>query len=97
MTLTSSSAKVAVSIVSYGTADLIAEALPALLAELSSFAAWDVAIVDNASPDNDADRMEERWSRNFGPFVNVDRLKRKPIQNDEEKEPCARVPSQCCA
>jgi hypothetical protein len=44
MTLSPSSAKVAVSIVSYGTADLIAEALPALLAELSGFPAWDVAI-----------------------------------------------------
>jgi N-acetylglucosaminyl-diphospho-decaprenol L-rhamnosyltransferase len=53
----SSDAKVAVSIVSYGTADLIAKALPALLAELSGFAAWHVVIVDNASPGNDADRM----------------------------------------
>ena len=57
MTLPSSSAKIAVSIVSYGTADLIAEALPALVKELSGFAAWDVAIVDNASPNDDADRM----------------------------------------
>jgi hypothetical protein len=39
----------------------------------------------------------QSWSQNFGPFVKVDRLKRKPIQNDEEKEPCVRVQSQGCA
>jgi N-acetylglucosaminyl-diphospho-decaprenol L-rhamnosyltransferase len=71
-----SSAKVAVSIVSYGTADLIAEALPALLAELSGFAAWDVAIVDNASPDNDADRMEAHLAKIDDPRVH---LVRSPV------------------
>jgi hypothetical protein len=76
MTLTSSSAKVAVSIVSYGTADLIAEALPALLAELSGFAAWAVAIVDNASPDNDADRMEAHLAKLSDPRVH---LVRSPV------------------
>jgi hypothetical protein len=40
---------------------------------------------------------DQRWSRNFGPVFKVDRLKRKPIQNDKEKEPCARVQSQGCA
>jgi N-acetylglucosaminyl-diphospho-decaprenol L-rhamnosyltransferase len=76
MTLTPSSAKVAVSIVSYGTADLIAEALPALLAELSGFAVWDVAIVDNASPDNDADRMEAHLAKIDDPRVH---LVRSPV------------------
>jgi hypothetical protein len=36
----------------------------------------------------------ERWSRNFGPFVKMDLLMREMIQNDEEKEPRARVQGQ---
>lgn len=76
MTLTSSSAKVAVSIVSYGTADLITEALPALLAELSGFAAWNVTIVDNASPDNDADRMAAHLAKIDDPRVHLVRSPR---------------------
>jgi N-acetylglucosaminyl-diphospho-decaprenol L-rhamnosyltransferase len=76
MTLTPSSAKVAVSIVSYGTADLIAEALPALLAELSGFPAWDVAIVDNASPNGDADRMAAHLAKINDPRVH---LVRSPV------------------
>ena len=39
----------------------------------------------------------ERWSRDFGPFVKVDRLMRETIQVDEEKEPFARVQGQGCA
>ena len=39
----------------------------------------------------------ERWSRNFGPFVKMDFLMREMIQNDEEKEPRARVQGQGCA
>ena len=31
----------------------------------------------------------ERWSRNFGPVVKVDRMKREVIQNEETKEPFA--------
>lgn len=76
MTLTPSSAKVAVSIVSYGTADLIAEALPALVKELSGFAAWDVAIVDNASPNDDADRMAAHLEKLGEPRVH---LVRSPV------------------
>ena len=40
---------------------------------------------------------EERWSRNFGPVVKVDRVMKEVIQNDEEKEPRARVQGQGCA
>jgi hypothetical protein len=60
--------------------------------------------VDRAADHCDIERQigppapaDQRWSWNFGPPVKVDRLKRKPIQNDDEKEPCARVQSQGCA
>jgi len=33
----------------------------------------------------------ERWSRNFGPVVKMDRLTRETIHNDETKEPFARI------
>jgi hypothetical protein len=33
--------------------------------------------------------FEESWSQKFGPLVKMDRLMRKMIQNDEEKEPFA--------
>lgn len=33
----------------------------------------------------------ERWSRKFGPVVKVDRMTREVIQNEETKEPFARV------
>lgn len=49
---------IAVAIVSYRTADMVAEALPPLLEELGAFARARVVIVDNASPGNDADRMQ---------------------------------------
>jgi integrase len=39
----------------------------------------------------------ERWSRNFGPVVKVDRMMRVTIQNEETKEPFARIQSQGCA
>ena len=39
----------------------------------------------------------KRWSRNFGPVVKVDRVMKEVIQNDEEKEPRARVQGQGCA
>lgn len=42
---------IAVAIVSYGTADMVADALPPLLEELSRFASGRVVIVDNASPE----------------------------------------------
>jgi glycine betaine/proline transport system substrate-binding protein len=32
---------------------------------------------------------EERWSRNFGPVVKVDRMMREVIRNEETKEPFA--------
>jgi len=32
---------------------------------------------------------DERWSRNFGPVVKVDRMIREVIQNEETKEPFA--------
>ena len=38
----------------------------------------------------------ERWSQQFGPLVKMDQLMGKMIQNDEEKEPCARVQSESC-
>ena len=57
---------IAVSIVSYGTADMVADALPPLLEELSRFASGRVVIVDNASPEQEtrgairlAERLEE--------------------------------------
>ena len=31
----------------------------------------------------------QRWSRNFGPVVKVDRMMREVIQNEETKEPFA--------
>ena len=33
--------------------------------------------------------VHERWSRNFGPVVKVDRMMREVIQNEETKEPFA--------
>ena len=44
-----------------------------------------------------AEQGNERWSRNFGPVVKVDRVMKEVIQNDEEKEPRARVQGQGCA
>jgi transposase len=35
----------------------------------------------------------QRWSRNFGPVVKVDRMKKVTIQNEETKEPFARIQS----
>jgi hypothetical protein len=32
---------------------------------------------------------EQRWSRNFGPVVKVDRMMREVIRNEETKEPFA--------
>ena len=37
------------------------------------------------------DRIKERWSRNFEPVVKVDRMMKVTIQNEETKEPFARV------
>jgi hypothetical protein len=37
------------------------------------------------------DRLGERWSRNFGPVVKVDRMMKETIQNEEKKEPFAGV------
>jgi hypothetical protein len=34
----------------------------------------------------------ERWSRNFGPVVKVDRMKKEVIQNEEMKEPFVPLP-----
>lgn len=48
----------AVAIVNYRSAGLVIEGLPALMAELAGFARAMVVIVDNASPDDDADRLE---------------------------------------
>ena len=33
----------------------------------------------------------QRWSRNFGPVVKVDRMKKEVIQNEETNKPFARV------
>lgn len=33
--------------------------------------------------------VSERWSRDFGPVVKVDRLVKEMTQNDETKEPFA--------
>jgi type IV secretion system protein VirD4 len=41
--------------------------------------------------------ISERWSRKFGPFVKVDRMTKEVIQNEETKEPFARVQGQGCA
>lgn len=46
-------ASIAVAIVSYRTSKMVLESLPALMAELASFDEFHVAIVDNASPDED--------------------------------------------
>lgn len=37
------------------------------------------------------DRLDERWSRKFGPAAKVDRMRKVTIQNEETKEPFARV------
>jgi hypothetical protein len=42
-------------------------------------------------------QCKERWSREFGPVVKVDRMKKVMIQNDKKKEPFARFQSQGCA
>lgn len=52
------SAALAVSIVNYRTSALVLQSLPALLEELSACPRARVFIVDNASPDGDADRLE---------------------------------------
>jgi hypothetical protein len=67
----------AVAIVSYRTADLVAEALPPLLAELGRFASGRVVIVDNASPDGDADRLAAHLAA-LGPEAPVT-LVRSPV------------------
>lgn len=51
-------ARIAVSIVNYRSADLVMRGLPTLIAELDAFADGMVVIVDNASPGDDADRLE---------------------------------------
>ena len=43
----------------------------------------------NISDVDVAVRRLKRWSRNFGPVVKVDRMKREVIQNEETKEPFA--------
>lgn len=58
---------VAVAIVNYRTADLIAAALPPLIDEMSGFRRKAVAIVDNASPGDDADRMQWHLDRTGAP------------------------------
>ncbi len=58
MTADPLSARVVVSTINYGGADLILSALPALIEELSRFAEGLAVIVDNASPDGDGDRLE---------------------------------------
>ena len=35
--------------------------------------------------------VDERWSRKFEPVVKVDRMKKVTIQNEETKDPFARV------
>ncbi|MGG7566225.1 glycosyltransferase family 2 protein [Rhodovulum sp. DZ06] len=68
---------IAVAIVSYRTADLVAAQLPALVEELSGFANAAVLIVDNASPDADADRLAAHLERLGAPdWV---RLIRSPV------------------
>ncbi len=49
---------ICVSIVNYKTADLVVEALPALLEELAACRHSLVTIVDNASPGDDAEKLE---------------------------------------
>ncbi|MEM6487842.1 MAG: glycosyltransferase family 2 protein [Pseudomonadota bacterium] len=49
---------ITVSIVNYGGSAMILAALPSLLTELKRFRGHDVVIVDNASPDGDAERLE---------------------------------------
>ena len=44
---------------------------------------------DPLDPTIDPDPGLERWSRNFGPVVKVDRMIREVIQNEETKEPFA--------
>ncbi|MEL6325266.1 MAG: glycosyltransferase, partial [Pseudomonadota bacterium] len=44
---------VAVIIVNYRAADLVAENLPSVLAELEAFSSFEVVIIDNASPGDD--------------------------------------------
>ena len=41
--------------------------------------------------------LVERWSRIFGPFAKMDRMKKVTIQNEETKEPFSGVQSQGCA
>jgi N-acetylglucosaminyl-diphospho-decaprenol L-rhamnosyltransferase len=49
---------VAVSIVNYGTARMVLDALPALMEELARFTRSHVVIVDNCSPGDDGARLE---------------------------------------
>jgi len=35
-------------------------------------------------------RLSQRWSREFGPVVKVDRMTKEVIQNEETKEPFTR-------
>ncbi len=41
--------------------------------------------------ENTRETIAKRWSRNFGPVVKVDRMMKVTIQNEETKEPFARV------
>jgi len=63
MSVSPSDTRLAVAIVSYATADLVAAALPALLGELDGLAAAAVLVVDNASPGADADRLAAHLAR----------------------------------
>ena len=42
------------------------------------------------------DHGAERWSRDFGPVVKVDRLMRETIQDEEAKEPFCGFQGTCC-
>jgi N-acetylglucosaminyl-diphospho-decaprenol L-rhamnosyltransferase len=62
---------IAVAIVSYRTADMVAEALPPLLEELSAFREGRVIVVDNASPNDDGARMVSHAEALGDPRVEV--------------------------
>lgn len=53
-------ARIVVVTVNYRTADMVADGWPALAAELSAFREGVAMVVDNASPDGDADVLERR-------------------------------------
>jgi hypothetical protein len=76
MTSDPSQARVAVAIVNYGVAELIAGALPALLKEFDAFGSAVVFIVDNLSPGDDADRLEAHLARIGDPRAQLIRSER---------------------